>query len=317
MSQLPPAGSQASGVMNWTKELLTKKYVEPKSKVVDWATDGNHIGKLVRLGLDGPDRLTVVGKADDVAKAGTVARQRRGDWTVQEVVAEGRGSIPPELKTSDCSVFACYTGDMATTLGKKAFAARFFMDLREVLVDGGVFFTVVHDSSTIFRKGVVENRGVYKTELLTMNVAKVADELNLSLHVKGEGARCENVPVANLTEILRTAELAGFEVLECTNQVELVYTYHSTPPWNELLHGYGVWKHWQKISPIEKGLMELYSTLVLRKKLLPNDRPRAELKAADPFSLPDTADSENSQVPEGPLGGPGADELMDLDVNWG
>ena len=70
-------GMQTFGTLNWAKDMLVRTYIPPNAKVVDWCTDGNHIGKLMRLKTI-TDLIVTGTDPVDTRKAADAARRRSG-----------------------------------------------------------------------------------------------------------------------------------------------------------------------------------------------------------------------------------------------
>ena len=187
-----------------------------------------------------------------------------------EVTPDACPAFPSALQNETHDAVCCLNASFTRDLGGRGAADSFFAGLRRVLCDGGVFVAVVVDTSVVHRRTVLEStRGEASSEAYSAKVRQSdanAPVFSLSLAADASSA-CEDVGLYNMAQVLRSAESHGFEVLECTNLVEIIYTHHSHDPWKQLLIDYGVLtKTRTKVDPAEKAAIELFTTLALRKK---------------------------------------------------
>ena len=189
------------------------------------------------------------------------------------VSTPGLPVLSDKVKTGDFGAVCSLGDEMSKRLGETGWAYEFFTELRSVLRDGGLLTALVVDSGVLYRRGVLESkqRNGYASEAHCVSIDEATNasgQYVFTLHVKGEdGPRFKKTPMYNLTEVLKTAELCGFEVVECTNLIEQLYRYGQKPMWNALLTGYNVFSPGRKkITSPEKAVIGMYSTLVLRKR---------------------------------------------------
>eukprot|EP01063_Lacrimia_lanifica_P015178 TRINITY_DN21999_c0_g1_i1.p2 TRINITY_DN21999_c0_g1~~TRINITY_DN21999_c0_g1_i1.p2 ORF type:complete len:332 (+),score=118.77 TRINITY_DN21999_c0_g1_i1:171-1166(+) len=325
----PPTGEVAMRVVNgWVREILVRKYVPQDARVLEWWVDVGHIGKLARLERK-VEHLTVMGGEKAVAAAAAAARKRRADWTVSEaVVATHEDDVFPKAVVGDGQQYncvSCLSEVLMESLGVEGVADAFLAQLREVLADGGVCMTVAYDTAVIHRQAVVESPNaeatfgniVYKLE----DAAPPSPDRKLfSLKVHGRGM-ADRVPVLNLTTFLRMAEARGFEVVEARNARELLSSHMKTPPWNHLLYDYGALDQNGRMGKLEASVIELFTTVVLRKRRLPETvwTPAALCvpEAAAPPPPPQPASPVGSLAPEDDDDDDDAGDMdMDVDIPW-
>eukprot|EP01060_Flectonema_neradi_P009977 TRINITY_DN17123_c0_g1_i1.p1 TRINITY_DN17123_c0_g1~~TRINITY_DN17123_c0_g1_i1.p1 ORF type:complete len:330 (+),score=60.03 TRINITY_DN17123_c0_g1_i1:49-990(+) len=310
--------SQTAGVLSWAKELLVQRCVSDLKEgvVVDYETDGNHVGKYVRVGGAVSDMHWYNSSDTGISeKASTAAKARCDGWTVHS-------TLP-----SSCDVVGCTSDTVMMKLGDPNYAKSLVEDLRMRIRDNGLFFCILFDSGAIYRKVKVEGKaGSFSNPLFSISLNHDDDDDNnnsnnedllgpLSLTIGGN-TKHDNLTILNLSSFLRLCESNGYEVVSCINVVEFIYTFFDVHPHSKLLHSYGVWKHSSKILPYEKQLMELYTTLILRKKEHPPKEVWATIQAggqsveedwgADDYLVMDPyVDSEKDD-----------DVEMDLDIPW-
>eukprot|EP00754_Rhynchopus_humris_P016321 Rhum_TRINITY_DN14508_c2_g1::Rhum_TRINITY_DN14508_c2_g1_i1::g.94715::m.94715 len=326
---------QSFGVLNWSRELLLRLNIKKAGKVMDWQSDGVHFGKYTRVG-DGDDtcsvdELVIEGYAADMVTAWAQQARHRAAWTVTPAVSTpGLPVFSDDVKTGDFGA-VCSLGDvMSKRLGETGWAYEFFTELRSVLRDGGLLTALVVDSGVLYRRGVLESkqRNGYASEAHCVSIDEATNasgQYVFTLHVKGEeGPRFKKTPMYNLTEVLKTAELCGFEVMECTNLIELLYRYGRKAVWNELLtDGYKVISRTgrnKQITSPEKAVIGMYSTLVLRKRQRTPVETWAAHKAAilDEYSGGGGGGGDGCPSPDGaPLEGVDGSQDSDNDsIPW-
>ena len=309
---------QTAGVVSWTKELLVQRCITDlkQAVVVDYETDGNHVGKYVRVGECISSIHWFHSEDSSVSEgASSAAKKRKSDgWTSMT-------SLPPS-----CDVVGCTSDTVMLKLGEKDFAKKFLNEMRSRIRDNGLLFTTLLDSGAIYRRIKVEGKnGTFQNQLFTLSLHDNDNDSDsasnermgpLSLTVGG-CSKFENLTLLNLSVFLRLCEAAGFEVVSCINVVEFVYTYFDVHPHSKLLHSYGVWRNSTKIAPCEKQLMELYTTLILRKKEFLPERVWNNIKQSSQ-SIEEDSTADEYLVMNPYVDSDKEDDMdMDVDIPWG
>eukprot|EP01064_Diplonema_japonicum_P029352 TRINITY_DN4725_c0_g1_i1.p1 TRINITY_DN4725_c0_g1~~TRINITY_DN4725_c0_g1_i1.p1 ORF type:complete len:322 (+),score=31.22 TRINITY_DN4725_c0_g1_i1:317-1282(+) len=311
-------GKQTQLVLDWAHEVMVKKYITG-SKVLVWEgtpaimkrlKHGKHIKSVTVHGM----------KDTDLDLESEMEIRCAGEPTHESDL------IPGSEQTGNYDGVIAFSRAIIENTGRERFVSEFIRQVGETIRSGGVFVAVLLDSGVIHRKIHVESKGqmVLESGLIRLEVVDKENKgyggvLNLGVKTRTGSTKIDlrpyirNTPIVNLTTVLRNAEQQGFEILECMNLTEFVYTYHSTPPFNELLHEKKLWNKGGKIYPDEKDFLGLFTTLVIRKKRHHPCETWSALtelmQSQAPIQTQDVSQDEPARAPD--------DDFMDVDVAWG